>query len=206
MLEVPIPYSERVGPSKLNVFKDGSIFLQSMIWTVLLYNPVRILGMVGLLFMIIAGSIGLGIVAVRLQGINYLGTFGITALFGGLLSGVIGISIFSLGVTFNYLVSLFYKQPIRQGLFGRPIFSIPLENHFWWVGLLGFIGGLCVAGISIALSINGWEITRLWFYLIVSTAMSLVGVQLIISWISLKVLNELSQRDILVEKELTGEA
>jgi len=202
LVEIPIPYSERVGPSKLNVFRDGSTFLQSMIWTVLMYNPVRILGFIGLLLMFIAGSVGLGIVAIRLQGINYLGAFGVSAIFGGLLSGVIGISIFSLGVAFNYWVSLFYKQPIRQGLLGRPIFSIPLENHFWWIGLLSLIGGLCIAGVSIALSLNGWEITRLWFYLIASTAMSLVGVQLIVSWISLQVLNELSQRDVLVERDL----
>jgi len=41
--EFPIPYSERVGRSKLSVLRDGSIFLQSMVWTVLTYNPVRIL-------------------------------------------------------------------------------------------------------------------------------------------------------------------
>src|SRR5215208_3260631 len=44
--EVPIPYSERVGRSKLSVIRDGRIFLQSMVWTVLSYNPVRILGMI----------------------------------------------------------------------------------------------------------------------------------------------------------------
>src|SRR5512134_1438871 len=45
--EFPIPYSERVGRSKLSVIRDGRIFLQSMVWTVLSYNPVRILGMIG---------------------------------------------------------------------------------------------------------------------------------------------------------------
>src|SRR5690349_15256345 len=36
--QVPIPYSERVGHSKLSVIRDGSIFMQSMLWTVLSYN------------------------------------------------------------------------------------------------------------------------------------------------------------------------
>jgi glycosyltransferase involved in cell wall biosynthesis len=49
MTEVPIPYNERVGRSKLSVVRDGSIYLQSITWTVLTYNPVRILGMIGLL-------------------------------------------------------------------------------------------------------------------------------------------------------------
>src|SRR3972149_10610279 len=48
MVEVPIPYSERLGRSKLSVVRDGSGFLQSMVWTVLTYNPVRILGVLGL--------------------------------------------------------------------------------------------------------------------------------------------------------------
>jgi glycosyltransferase involved in cell wall biosynthesis len=34
MAEVPIPYDERVGRSKLSVVRDGSLFLQSMVWTV----------------------------------------------------------------------------------------------------------------------------------------------------------------------------
>ena len=43
VVEVPIPYSERVGRSKLSALRDGTIFLQSMVWTVMAYNPVRIL-------------------------------------------------------------------------------------------------------------------------------------------------------------------
>lgn len=51
--EIPIPYSERVGRSKLRVVRDGSVFMQSMLWTALSYNPVRILGLLGL------GSLGI---------------------------------------------------------------------------------------------------------------------------------------------------
>ena len=51
-----------------------------------------------------------------------------------------GVSIFSLGATFNYLVSLFHKEPVRQGLFGRPIFDPPLDRHFGWMGLAGRAG------------------------------------------------------------------
>ncbi len=59
--EVPIPYSERVGRSKLSVIRDGSIFMQSMLWTVLSYNPVRILGLLGLGGLGIAGLVFLWI-------------------------------------------------------------------------------------------------------------------------------------------------
>ena len=126
-------------------------------------------------------------------------------MFAGLLSGVIGLSIFCLGVTFNYLVSLFYKYPIRQGLFGRPIFSLPLERHFCWMGTLALIAGLGIAGTSITLGVRGWEITRLRFYLLGSAMIILVGVQLIISWIILRVLGNLADREALTERDLNGE-
>src|SRR5919112_3440088 len=63
--EIPIPYSERVGRSKLSVIRDGRIFLQSMLWTVLSYNPVRILGLLGLAGLGIASLVFLWILYIR---------------------------------------------------------------------------------------------------------------------------------------------
>jgi hypothetical protein len=80
-----------------------------------------------------------------------------------------------LGIAFNYLVSLFYKQPVRQGLFGKPIFKTPLDQHFGWLGLVTLFGGLGVGITSLILGINGWEIARLWLYLLGSAMFILVG-------------------------------
>jgi glycosyltransferase involved in cell wall biosynthesis len=204
MDEVPIPYSERLGRSKLSVVHDGRIFLESMIWTVLTYNPVRILGLIGLGGMAIAALVGLGLVIARLSGVTTLGALGVAALYWALISGVAGISIFALGVTFNYLVSLFYKEPIRQGLFGKPIFDPPLETHFGWLGLLGLLAGLALGIISLVLGLNGWEAARLWLYMLGSAMLILVGVQLIIYWVLMHVLQELSQREELARKDLDG--
>jgi hypothetical protein len=200
--EVAIPYSERLGRSKLSVVRDGTVFLQSMIWTAMAYNPVRLLGFTGL------AGIGLAVIAVvalvvaRLSGVTSLGAWEVAGLFGSMVAGVAGISIFALGVTFNYLVSLFYKEPIRQGLFGRPIFKTPLDHQFGWMGLLAVVAGLVVGGVSLALGVSGWEIARLWLYLLGSAMLVLVGAQLIIYWILMRVLEELSQRDILTKKDL----
>jgi glycosyltransferase involved in cell wall biosynthesis len=200
--EVPIPYSERVGRSKLSVVRDGSIFFQSIVWTALAYNPVRILGMIGLGGVALAALILLGVILARLSGVTTLGAWGVAALFTALVAGVTGISIFALGVTFNYLVSLFYKRPVRQGLFGRPIFTTPLDRHFGWVGLSSIVAGLGVAGVSMGLGVQGWDIARLWLYLLGSAMMILVGVQLIVYWILIRVLEELSQREILSQRDL----
>ncbi len=202
MAEVPIPYSERTGRSKLSVLRDGKIFLQSIVWTVLSYNPVRILGSIGLAGILLAALVGLGLVIARLSGITQLGYWGVVALFIGLVSGVCGVSIFSLGSTFNYLVSLFYKRPIRQGLFGKPIFSSPLDRQFGWLGCIGLFLGLAIGITGLVLSINGWAIARLWLYLLGSAMMILIGFQLIIYWILMRVLEDLSQRELLTKKDL----
>jgi glycosyltransferase involved in cell wall biosynthesis len=204
MDEVPIPYSERVGRSKLSVVRDGRIFLESMIWTVLTYNPVRILGLIGLGGIAIAVLVGLGLVIARLSGVTTLGALGVAALYWALISGVAGISIFALGVTFNYLVSLFYKKPIRQGLFGRPIFDPPLETYFGWLGLLGVLAGLALGIASLVLGLSGWDVARLWLYMLGSAMFLLVGVQLIIYWVLMRVLEELSQRDEMARKDMNG--
>ncbi len=202
MTETPIPYSERVGRSKLSVIRDGSIYLQSITWTVLNYNPVRVLGMIGLGGVAVALAVAIGLVIARLGGTTELGPWGVAALFWALLSGVIGVSVFSLGVTFNYLVSLFHKRPIRQGLFGRPIFKVPLENYFGWIGAVSVLAGLVVGIVTLALGIRGWEITRLWFYLLASAMAILVGIQLVIYWILLKVLDELSKQEALAKSQI----
>lgn len=201
MVEVPIPYSERVGRSKLSVVRDGSLFLQSIIWTALTYNPVRILGMVGLFLIGITGLILMGLVVARLMGITTIGPWGVVALYTALIAAVTGISVYALGATFNYLVSLFYKQPIRQGLFGKPIFTPSLDHYFGWFGLIGLIMAVALAAVSFMLGMRGWDLNRLWLYLLGCAMLTLVSVQLIIYWILMRVLEELSQRDDLVARE-----
>ena len=200
--EVPIPYSERVGRSKLSVIHDGRIFLQSMVWTVLSYNPVRILGLIGLAGISLAALIFLALVIARLSGVTTLGPWGVVALFTAMISAVAGINIFSLGVTFNYLVSLFYKKPIRQGLFGKPIFKTPLDQQFWWMGLVAIGLGILIGVVSLVLGLQGWAIERLWFYLLGSALISLVGLQLFIYWLLLRVLEELSKREVLTRQDM----
>lgn len=202
VIEAPIPYAERIGDSKLSIVRDGTRFLKTIIWTALEYNPVRVLGFAGLAALGIAGLIALGFTALRLQGITTLGPLGVFTLFTALVLSVAGVSIFSLGATFNYLVSLFHKEPIHRGMFGRPIFDPPLDRHFGWFGLAGMTAGLLTAIASLVLSMNGWDITRLWFWLVCSALFSLVGLQLFVSWVVMRILEELSEREMHIEREM----
>ena len=205
MVEVPIPYRERVGRSKLNVLGDGTRFLYSIIWTAMSYNPVRILGLLGMGALSVAGAIGMALILMRAQGITTLGPWGVFGVFVALVLGVSGVSVFALGATFNYLVSLFHKRPVRQGLFRKPIFNPSLDHHFGWMGLLtGLVGG--GLGIAcLALGLNGWPISRLWLYLVGSALSTLVGLQLVISWLLMRMLEQLSEREVRANNDLLGE-
>jgi hypothetical protein len=204
MVEVPIPYAERVGRSKLTIVGDGTRFLQSIVWTALNYNPVRVLGGLGVACVSLAMLIGLALVLIRLQGITELGTWGTLGAFAAQVLMVSGVSIFALGATFNYLVSLFHKEPIRQGLFGRPIFDPPLDRQFGWLGLLAVLGGLLAGGISLGFGFAGWPVSRLWLYLLGSAMLILIGLQLMISWVVMRILEGLNQREMFVSADLNG--
>ena len=168
------------------------------------YNPVRIMGLAGLGGVGLAIFVLLGLVVFRLSGVTTLGPWGIAALYWALISAVGGVSIFALGATFNYLVALFYKQPIRQGLFGKPIFDPPLETHFGWMGILGVVVGLILALVSLALSVRGWDVSRVWLYFLGSAMLMLVGIQLVIYWLLMRVLAELNQREDLTKQDMNG--
>lgn len=194
VVELPIPYHDRVGRSHLSITRDGVRFLQTMVWTALTYNPVRLLGMLGLAGIAIALAVGIGLTAMRLQGVTTIGPMGVLAVFAALVCGVAGVSIFALGASFNYLVSLFYEQPIRQGLFKSPVLKSPIERWYLPAAAVSLIAGLAVAIGSLTLSMQGWPIERLWLYFSASAMLVLTSIQLASWWLVMEVLSELNQR------------
>lgn len=196
LVEVPIPYGKRIGRSKLSVARDGLRYAASIVWATLGYNPVRVLGALGLAGVAVAVGVGMGLAAMRFRGVTSLGPWNVGAIFIALVAGVTGVSLFCLGAMFNYLVALFRKQPVRVGLFGKPLFDPPLERQFGWLGLTVSLLGVAVAGVALHLGIRGWDLGRLWLYLVGSALLILVGVQLSISWVVMKTLDELSRREI----------
>jgi len=194
--EVPIPYRERLGESKLSVARDGVRFLQTIVGTALAYNPVRVFGLLGLTGVLVAAAIFSAILILRLQGVTELGPLGTFAAFAALVCAVGGVQLFALGGSFNYLVSLFYRRPIRQGLFRRPVLTRPIEQFFLPAGALSTGLGVAISVTSLWLSLRAWPIERLWLYLTGSAMLMLVGLQLMIAWLMSAVLRQVSEREI----------
>ena len=204
--EIAVPHSERLGRSKLGVLKDGVRFLRAIVWTALAYNPARVLGGIGLAGIAIASLVAVLMVALRLGGTTYLTTWGVFAVFGGLTLGVAGVSIFTLGMMFNYLVSLFHKRPVRTGIFGKPIFAKPLDRQFWWMGGGMAAIGVVLAVVSLVLGLGNNDTNRQWFWMLSSSMIFLIGVQLFVSWVVMRVLEELNQREGQVDADMAGKA
>ena len=202
VVELPIPYDERSGRSKLSVVRDGTRFLKTILWTALQYNPARLLELAGFGAVATAALIGVLLIAARLNGITDLGPMGVFAVFGSLICGVAGVSLFSLGIAFNHLVALFHQRPIHQAtLLGRILGPLP-ERHFGWAGLVLAAGGTTLGSVSFALGVNGWEITRLWLWLLGSALFVLMGIQLMVFWTLIQVLDALDERDEQIGAEL----
>ena len=91
---------------------------------------------------------------------------------------------------------------ITATLFGKPLLKAPIENYFGLGGIALFVGGTVLAVIVLVLGLNGWDITRLWLYLLGSAMLVLVGVQLLINWFLMRILSELSQRSVFADQDL----
>jgi glycosyltransferase involved in cell wall biosynthesis len=204
--EEPIPYSERVGRSKLSVVRDGWRFAESIVWTALSYNPARLLGFVGLAAVAVAAVIGLVLVAARLAGIHTVGPVGAFALFLGLVLGVAGISVFSLGISFNYFVALFHRRPVRQSFAGRRFLPIHIADHFGWLGLAALTLGVVIGLGALGFALAGTPVERLWLYYLGSAGFVLIGITLVIAWVQMQVLQTLSEREQLVRNDLGSAA
>lgn len=202
VIEVPIAYAERLGRSKLSVVRDGVRFTNTIVWTTMTYRPVRVWGGLGLalgsLALVLAVLLGLD----SLTGGTLLGTRSSFVAFTMLVLGALGTTIFSLGVMFSYLIAIFTHKPVRRGMFGRVIFNPPLDYYFGRIGGFTALIGIFVSGITFAILTSGGSIGELWFWLLLSSLLIVVGVLLCMSFLVIRVLDELALREATTQREL----
>jgi glycosyltransferase involved in cell wall biosynthesis len=204
MVEVPIPYKERSGRSKLSVIRDGLRFFKSIVWTALTYNPVRIFGGLGAIMIVIALLLATLVAGLRLSGAETGWDF--PKLFGALVLAVGGVTLYTTGTSFSYIVALFHKRPIRQGMIGPRGNGRKIEKHYWWLGILAVIVGVAVYAAAVAFDWTNPANQVSWFAPVASAMLVLTGLQLISAWSISRVLAELSLREGHAERDLSGAA
>jgi hypothetical protein len=62
--------------------------------------------------------------------------------------------------------------------------------------------GIAVGLAAYSLSLSGWDLERLWLYMLGSASLAMIGVQLFVSWVVMRVLQELSQRETSAQRDL----
>jgi hypothetical protein len=193
VVEVPIPYKERSGRSKLSVVRDGLRFFKSIVWTALTYNPVRIFGGMGLALLLLAVLVG------GLPLINHLlgaqASWPFPQFFGALVLAVAGVTLYTTGTSFSYIVALFHKHPIRQGLVGPRGNGRRIEKHYWWLGILAVLAGVGVYVAAAVFDLTNPALAASWFAPVTSALLMLTGVQLVSAWGLARVLADLSRRE-----------
>jgi glycosyltransferase involved in cell wall biosynthesis len=196
MVEVPIPYKERVGRSKLNPLKDGIRFLRSILWTALLYDPQRFFGTMGLAMLAVAFLLGLGPSLFYLQN-RHLQEDMIYRLFAVLILSVAGVNLLAFGVTCQEILGLL---PARR----RPSTVVPRL----WRGKLAGLGVLMVVAGAVLMipAALEWIATRQivshWSYFAAGGTLILMGLGLATWFVLLLILQELTTRDARARRDL----
>ena len=80
----------------------------------------------------------------------------------------------------------------------------PLDRQFGWMGLVATLAGLLLGAVSLGFGFSGWPVSRLWLWLLGSAMLILVGVQLMVSWTIMRILEGLAQREGLVHSDMNG--
>jgi len=69
---------------------------------------------------------------------------------------------------------------------------------------LFMIGGLGLGLVSLAFGLNDGDVNRQWFWMLASSMIFIIGVQLLVSWFVMRVLEQLNLREGQVDLDLRG--
>lgn len=197
MVEVPIPYKERVGRSKLNPLKDGIRFLRSILWTALLYDPQRFFGTLGLAALVLALVLGLGPTIYYLQN-RQLQEDMIYRLFAVLILSVAGVNLLAFGVTCQAILGLL---PARRR--PSPAVPRPWRGKLAGLGVVMMLGGAALMTPAALEWIATGAITSHWSYFAAGGTLILTGLGLATWFVLLMILQELTTRDARARSDLS---
>ncbi len=172
-VEHPIPYSERVGQSKLSVVRDGVRFLRVILGTVFAYFPLRVFGPLAALCLVLAA--GLGLMPVR----TYLGGTGIEEW---MIYRLLTVLTLSACATVFAAIGLLAQKASNAAL-GRPESWIDRIAIRETAGVLGAALGLFGVGVNwptvVEYATTG-HITRHWGWVLLG-ALSVICAAVLIS-------------------------
>ncbi|MEW6731293.1 MAG: glycosyltransferase family 2 protein [Acidobacteriota bacterium] len=178
IVEIPMPYEEREGRSKLSVVRDGLRFLNVILDISLSYRPRKLIGLLGWLLLLIAGLYSLYPVEFYLRH-HRLEEWMIYRLITIMVLAVGGLNVISIGeIAERMLEAAGYRRSSRS--FINYILGRLFSQHsvlIW--GTAAIILGLTINLGNIIQYITTGTVTAHWSYIIFGGMTVLTGMQLI---------------------------
>lgn len=188
MVEHPIPYSERVGESKLSVLGDGVRFLRVILGTVFAYFPLRVFGPLAALFLLAAAALGL------LPARSYLGGSGIEEWMIYRL-----LTVLTLGACATVFAAIgVLAQKASNAALGRPVSWVDkpaIRETAAVAGVLAWLAGAGVNWPTVLEYARTGHITRHWAWVLLGALLVICGAVLVSLSIALGAFAHLPSRE-----------
>ncbi|MBF0602981.1 MAG: glycosyltransferase family 2 protein [Nitrospirae bacterium] len=117
IVEIEMTYEERLGRSKLKVLQDGIGFLKVILSIALMYRPIRVFGVLGVLMSAIAFWFGLLTLSGYLR--QEAAAVDFHRVFSVVLFGITGIFVTGMSVVADRAAKLIHRLPRHRSPFGR---------------------------------------------------------------------------------------
>lgn len=175
--EIPMPYKERMGESKLKVVRDGVRFLRSILEAAITYKPKRAFNVLGILFILASLSLSISPIAYAME-TGHIADDMIYRLLTVVLLANVGMLLLFCGFAAQrFLDLLHYKELLNKGTLNF------VENLVLNHGLLLGLCSLVVSGVifytPLAELIRTAHITVSWSRVLVGSFFFMTAFQLI---------------------------
>ncbi|MCI0414937.1 glycosyltransferase family 2 protein [bacterium] len=174
--EVPIPYEERVGRSKLSVIKDGFRFLGAILEISFTYKPLRLFGCIGIVLIFLALLYGIDPIVHYIRQRN-VPEDRIYRLLFVLVAGISGVQMLFLGLMTQAITNLIHNYEMETAV--ERILDKTVLNRLTFLGILCILAAVLLNANAILQYVSLRKIFVHWSYIVTGGLLVLLGFQLL---------------------------
>jgi glycosyltransferase involved in cell wall biosynthesis len=194
IIEVPIRYDNRVGQSKLHIVSDGFRFLNIIIRTARLYNPLKFFGVVGLVLLAVGCFLSVEPITYYLD-VRRVEDTGIYRLVTIMVLFVTGINVMVFGAFANHILEIVRGKTLAQSsLLGKYVLNRRTIERSGLLGTILMVGAVSLNYQALYEYITSGYIFVHWVYVLTGATLFLVGLQLLMGSILVGILQEINER------------
>ena len=194
VVEVPTPYFSRVGQSKLRVIADGVAFLGSIVGVAISYNPLKFIGPLGIASIAAALYLSADPVVHYLQ-YRRVEEDQLYRLITISVLAVSGLNIINFGLFSNaILAQSLGEAPDRRSVLGRVFLRSPVMKIGRILGPALCLGAVVLNHRALLQYVTTGTIQEHWSYVLTGGSMFLVGLQLMMSGLLLRIVGARTEK------------